>query len=60
MKRFIFSIPCKEVWTVMTEARDENEAWEKIRKRDYYKIYAMEGDTPTGKTELVGVQELQQ
>jgi hypothetical protein len=57
MNRYTFHIPCTEVWTVFCEAETENEAWEKIRHRDYYKLYTSEGTTPSGKTELVGVLE---
>lgn len=58
MNRYTFNVLCTEVWTVVTEAPNEDTAWQKIKDRDYFKIYAFEGTTPSGKTELVNVQPI--
>lgn len=60
MKRFKFHIPCTEVWVVQVDAYDEDAAWNKVRKRQYQKLYSSEGNTPTGKTELVAVHTLRE
>lgn len=57
-KLYTFDAICKEVWRVTTVARSKTEAWDKIRRRDYIKLYSKEGTTPSGKTELVAVEEL--
>lgn len=58
MRQYIFRVPCQQVWTVVTDAVDANQAWEHIRSRNYLVIHQTEGNTPSGKTELVRVQEI--
>lgn len=56
MIRFTFNIPCQQVWTVSTVADTDEEAWENIRERKYHLLYQKDGNTPSGKVELVGKQ----
>lgn len=58
MKLFIFNVPCQMIWTVSVLANMEDEAWNKLRQRDYTKLNAVEGNTASGKTELASIMEL--
>jgi hypothetical protein len=59
MKRFIFHVPIQSISVVTLDAQTEADAWDAVQHGKYYEMYSMPGTTPTGKTELVGVQELE-
>ena len=58
MNLYLFNVPCQEVWTVSTKANSEDEAWKNIKLRRYMKLHAAEGNTSSGKTELVATMAL--
>lgn len=58
MKRYVFNVPCPRVWTVYIEAASETQAWTKLRKRQYFFMFDAEGTTPSGKSELVRITDI--
>jgi hypothetical protein len=59
VKRFIFHVPVQNISVVTLDAPNEVEAWDAVKHGNYFEMYSMPGCTPSGKTELVGVQELE-